>query len=1293
MCQIFTLSLLSLICLSSAVDKDKIQHQISPNSTELTLQELMNDTSNLNPDDAVELVFLPGNHSLSSEVRLSHISELNILGSDSSTVIMCSNNGTFEFSNISLLQVKYLQFHGCEGIIVASIISVAIEYSSFICQTISRAMLNLSGLNAFIKDCGFEAASDESEGENLIMITASASNICLTNCVLTMQHGGALLAENESKVNIINATFCDSIANQIGDHSALVKFISSDIEMEGCTVKNNKGSLLMSMRNYAQVAIIDSSFVNNTAMECTLCVSYSNVSLQQTIISDNTGNFSVLYLVSSRINVTDGLSYSQNSGSFLVRNSIMTINGTNKFERNVQMGMSTSADSYHAKGTLTIIQSTTIFHGTTYLVDNESEKSGGGLYVSDSDIKLYGNLMIARNVANNGGGAFFYLTYLVCCGNLSFADNEAHNIGGGIYAISTVIVLTNSHEAVTSTSCEHSGFLSISNNKAWIGGGMYLAVNSKLHGVESRTFNYMVDFTSNNATKEGGAIFVNDSTYPGVCASTSFATYDVQTECFFQAMHDDEDTGTYQQYHHLSFVDNSAQTGTILYGGLLDRCTVNPQATVYNKVFHSINHVDPIYAISYFQHESGHGMNLTDTVTEGIASDALRICFCQRNKPLNCDYKPPAFNAVKGKEFRIAIAVVDQVNQSRYQSFTIASDIHGNKGTLENGKHIITQNRAECTPLNLMIRSSDESVELDLYIENSPCRGAGLSVSTVTVKFDQCICPIGFQDKNSGDDCECKCHDRIKQYVETCISENQTIQKKHNSWIGYFNDSDINGYIVYPNCPYDFCLPPTDGAINLNTPQDNDIQCNYNRSGLLCGGCKQGFQLSMGSPRCIKCSESLIGIYIMGVLVGGVGGIVMVGVLLVLNLTVAQGTSNGLIFYANILRMSRSAFFPSIKPSFFTVFIYLLNTQLGLDRCVPGDIDQYKKMWKRLIFPLYMLSLVAAIILLSKYSSKCARMIGKRNPVATLATLILLTYAELLQVVIDVFSFATLEYPSGSHELVWRPDARVKYLKGKHIALFLVAVVIVAIGIVYTCLLFNWQWLTRAPNKYIFRWIRNTKLSSFMDAYHAPYKPKYRYWTGLLLFVRIMLNVGMIANKSGDPQYNLLTIVILAALLIVLKAYLADNIYKQSLLDYLEITCYLNLLLLSLIILTFASVGNPDSHVTEVSVNISVSVIFLMALCVLLYHIHTTLCDIKAYKCWSERIMHWRKWSTNSLYSEKNIAVDYERSTTEISLSDLIKGSNDQKQCTTRNNIKENSCTTGQYADSSNLREPLLEEY
>ena len=89
-----------------------------------------------------------------------------------------------------------------------------------------------------------------------------------------------------------------------------------------------------------------------------------------------------------------------------------------------------------------------------------------------------------------------------------------------------------------------------------------------------------------------------------------------------------------------------------------------------------------------------------------------------------------------------------------------------------------------------------------------------------------------------------------------------------------------------------------------------------------------------------------------------------------------------------------------------------------------------------LAFPAFITFLVAMIIKLSYHFSIFGRLIGKKDPVATLATLILLSYTKLLQTIITAFSSATLGYPDGSKKSVWLPDATVWYLTSKHAALF-----------------------------------------------------------------------------------------------------------------------------------------------------------------------------------------------------------------------------------------------------------------
>ena len=149
--------------------------------------------------------------------------------------------------------------------------------------------------------------------------------------------------------------------------------------------------------------------------------------------------------------------------------------------------------------------------------------------------------------------------------------------------------------------------------------------------------------------------------------------------------------------------------------------------------------------------------------------------------------------------------------------------------------------------------------------------------------------------------------------------------------------------------------------------------------------------------------------------------LVLVAVFFVLNLTVTEGSINGLIFYANVISMSQ---YFDTSSKFYT-FIAWLNLDLGIDTCFYGGMDAYAETWLQFAFPLYLWLIIAW---------------GTQNAVKVLATLLLLSYTKLQQILVTIFSFSTLRYPSGAVQYVWLYNANVHYLKGKHIYLFVAMV-------------------------------------------------------------------------------------------------------------------------------------------------------------------------------------------------------------------------------------------------------------
>ena len=122
--------------------------------------------------------------------------------------------------------------------------------------------------------------------------------------------------------------------------------------------------------------------------------------------------------------------------------------------------------------------------------------------------------------------------------------------------------------------------------------------------------------------------------------------------------------------------------------------------------------------------------------------------------------------------------------------------------------------------------------------------------------------------------------------------------------------------------------------------------------------CKLGFSLSLGSRRCIKCPLNWQMNVAITVIVSSIAGIAIVIFMLALNMTVAVGTLNGILFYAHIvIANTDSYFFPFPSPSLVTMIISWLNLQIGFDICVYKEMDPIVKGLIQLAFPFVWLSL------------------------------------------------------------------------------------------------------------------------------------------------------------------------------------------------------------------------------------------------------------------------------------------------------------------------------------------------
>ena len=87
------------------------------------------------------------------------------------------------------------------------------------------------------------------------------------------------------------------------------------------------------------------------------------------------------------------------------------------------------------------------------------------------------------------------------------------------------------------------------------------------------------------------------------------------------------------------------------------------------------------------------------------------------------------------------------------------------------------------------------------------------------------------------------------------------------------------------------------------------------------------------------------------------------------------------------------------------------------------------------------------------------------------------------------------------------------------------------------------------------------KIKPLLDAYQGPYRDQFRYWTGLLLLVRIVLFAIFDVNTLGDLRMNLFAIIVVIATLLVFWV-IVGKVYKNLCMKLLE-SFLLNLLILA----------------------------------------------------------------------------------------------------------------------------------
>ena len=1043
-------------------------------------------------------------------------------------------------------------------------------------------------------------------GMNMSENDATTTNATVITCI---NETGNIVFSNYSNnilIKFITINNCGSNDTSFGS-AALFLYEVFDVTLEYMTVKRSVVNGLVIINGYG-VQIKNSTFTYNSRanavlnftspLECSLNESLYNVSIMSSIFS------------SGRIGLLIGM---KQQSTFLITTFVDSIIAYNNSICNIifamldgqlhAVSMKNVSSSYAYTGLLLWIRNnekfdtrnicpTVTFSMDESIIFEESDFSNNvqGIY-SSAVFFVHLSLHMHIEKCTFNGNQQFALHFDKHDDNnvdLRIEETEIHNNSFNVNKGSLdAAIIVYCHDVllqnVIFSNNMNGGLLLLHSKSTFSGSNNEFYNNSAINGGAISLFhsdmifmrNSTVSFANNTAERKGGAIYIDQ-----VCAF-HIPNFRIQ------------DNRTINNVT-LNFVGNKAKIANDIYG--------------LNSPSHCFINVENLADVIHFSTDSEELFSLS--------TNSAGVCKCDLNDTIYSFSK--CFNETHDEE-KIVMENMT-VYPGEFLNYSVAVVGYGRKGLysftdgiidlIVNGSKKFSDSKlfagTGCHMLEYQLFQAGSRVNSTetIVIESEPNY---LNVLTsihplinISVEFLQC--PVGFQLNKNG---ICDCAEILKNTFEVeCDITNRTITVKRTvpNWYGTIDVNDNKlCYIDQAVCVHDYCVH-SEIKVNLN---ETDVQCNSHRSGILCSHCLQGKSLKLGSNDCDNCENSFIAMLILFIF----AGIGLIGLIIILNLTVSVGAINGLIFYANILKIHEHIFFPEGPVPFVSQFISWINLDFGFNMCFYNGMDTYSKAWLQFVFPFYIWALIIIIIVLCHWSMKISRLFGS-HIVPVLATILLLSYIKLMRSIVYALSVQYISVTcinddddsrSSNHfEWRWYPDPSIRYLELKHAFLFVFALfILILLVIPYTVMLLIGPVLEGYISRYRWCSIWN-KLKPVFDAYNAPFKDSLRFWTGFLLVARLpIIAFGSVFHSSETDKNALFSVVLVTLAIIITTANICRGVYRIWYLDVLE-----SVFLLNLALVTIVANYQINSHEYNIYLILSVCFSFILFVGIIIFHVY-----------------------------------------------------------------------------------------
>ena len=893
----------------------------------------------------------------------------------------------------------------------------------------------------------------------------------------------------------------------------------------------------------------------------------ANVQISSTMFAYNIGSFSGTVLVLHFHSITNSQTIINNS-SFVENYNILSCRGVSLtffmiFNKNCGTHLSNiyplivSNSVFKSRNVKAVIGYKTNAGAVSVVIHNSPQNKDFNVTVaftnvtfSKNVIKTTGSCLYANTYSNKDSGfkpLIIVLEDIIAYSNTQ--DGSSTSISkAGMFTMDNIKALhitgSNSHYHDNSGSV-----FELTNTKIILDGNVLFEGNRgergavfKLYG--SSTFHLnnglRATFINNIAHTKGGAIYTQDDIYKAIKQCTFQLSYPFQNASVLNIS--------------MIFINNTAGlSGSSIFSTNLYNCYMN-------ELYYTGHHNEKEYYDTIFHFNSLKNNPLSISTLSNsrcICSKNLTKCITGNNNEV---VFPNIISVYPGQTLHIPMAAKDVVGNNVYTTVSLALARTSDKsGTISlspfsswyispHDENQVLLESHQCTLVNFTLykrNSNPQGINNAVLVISSPDDS-----SLLKIKLNLLDCPLGFELNTDTSTCQCSpVIDKLGiagDYQPTCliVSDNSylqyplaTITKPDSAaWAGLMNitngTNQTTVFGVAQTC-YEFCNLNQDYTTFLINRSDvliadpnyylvNNLPlCPPTKTGPLCSTCTtvNGIKYSVvfGSAECKQCNNW----WLLTLILYAIAGPLFIYLLFALKLTLTTGTLNGIIFYAQAfcildVKISSSQHVVTSLYSLTRSFLLMLNFNLGFPLCFYNGMTELWKAGLGLLFPLYLLTIVVVLVILSRFSLRISNRISDSS-IQVLVTVVHLSFTSMFTAILRIVTPINIYIKDSSKSVlnVWYRDGTVEYGRGDHLILMiLTTVVVIPVLLSYFTIITAGRPLMRVGK--LREYIRPV-----YEAIHAPYQhnKEFFFTTRLLLLVFFYMLYVLYRTKDIYKAY------------------------------------------------------------------------------------------------------------------------------------------------------------------------------